>query len=341
MTQSAQDAVKENPKLFEEYNNPNTPIDRKNELDEQITNLIMTGAGYLPVTVFGMNNDIKDESGNSYHGYYDPDTNTIFLNNGYVTTADKSIYVLGHEAGHAIADQQGKVYDTRKLSEENADIVGDYILRASNFALWYNGYDSLSTTSYTNINDITQTINSNNLLFVGMDRGRGEGLVPLLIVAAGVISLSDYANAPGPSDEIYSGPTELIALFPLGAAAGTASKVAIKGADEIVAIGGGTVVKAGKEVVVEAIEAGAKRGLGKLTEKTLTAQELKSIRSYEKLIAEHEKKIIDFKTNPTIRSDMENLSPDIIRAQQVKRIEHLEKEIQTFKNNINKIKSTI
>jgi hypothetical protein len=50
------------------------------------------------------------------------------------------------------------------------------------------------------------------------------------------------------------------------------------------------------------------------------------------------KKIIEFKTNPTVRPSMENLPQELIRAQQAKRIEHLEKEIQTFKNNIAKIK---
>jgi hypothetical protein len=186
LTQAAEDAIKANKKLFEEYNEEGISIDRKNELDGLITNLIMTGAGYQPVTVLGMNNDIKDENGNIYHGYYDPDTNTIFLNNGYVLAADKSVYTLGHESGHAIADQQGKTYDTKKLSEENADVVAGYVSKGTNFALWYNGLDSLSTAPVVKINDITQAIDNNNLLFAGTDKSKGEGLAPFIVaIAAG------------------------------------------------------------------------------------------------------------------------------------------------------------
>ena len=35
---------------------------------------------------------------------------------------------------------------------------------------------------------------------------------------------------------------------------------------------------------------------------------------------------------------MENLPPEVVKAQQAARIKHLETEIRTFKNNINKIK---
>jgi hypothetical protein len=69
----------------------------------------------------------------------------------------------------------------------------------------------------------------------------------------------------------------------------------------------------------------------------LTPQEQRSIRSLEKRIIEHEQKIIDFQNNPTIRPGMENLPKDVIVKQQQLRIKHLETEIRTFKNNIQKI----
>jgi hypothetical protein len=110
-------------------------------------------------------------------------------------------------------------------------------------------------------------------------------------------------------------------------------------------------IGAGGKVGVEIVETGIKGSVGKVggeiakgsvdyIGRVLSSQELKSILSYEKLIVEHEKKIANFKANPTIRPGMENLPQDIIKAQQAKRIEHLEKEIQTFKNNIEKIKGT-
>jgi hypothetical protein len=249
--EAVQNIVAANPKLFEEYNNPEISIERKNEIDAQITNMILTEAGYQPVTVLGMNNDIKDKNGKSVQGYYDPDSNTIFLNNGQVITADQSVYTLGHEAaGHAVEHQDNKNFATEKLSEENADIMAGYVTRATNFALWQNGQGQLGTNGYTNINDITQTISNNNLLFAGMDKSNGQSLAPAIGIALGVLSFSEYANAPGPEDETYSGPTGLVVLSPLTRFFGTK---------------GGTT-------------------------KELSPQEIKSIRSYEKLIEEHEKK---------------------------------------------------
>lgn len=69
----------------------------------------------------------------------------------------------------------------------------------------------------------------------------------------------------------------------------------------------------------------------------LSKQELKSIRSFEKQIEKHEVKIDAFKNNPTIRPGMENLPKDVIQRQQQSRIDGLTKEIDTFKNNIQKI----
>ena len=70
----------------------------------------------------------------------------------------------------------------------------------------------------------------------------------------------------------------------------------------------------------------------------LTSRQQKSIRSLEKQISKHEKKLQDFKDNPTVRPGMEKLPKDVIQKQQQRRIDHLETEIDTFKNNIDKIK---
>ncbi len=69
----------------------------------------------------------------------------------------------------------------------------------------------------------------------------------------------------------------------------------------------------------------------------LSGEDQKSIRSYIRRIEEHQQKIADFKDNPTVRPGMENLSQEAIQAQQASRINHFEKEIRTFTDNINKI----
>nr|WP_241754786.1 hemagglutinin repeat-containing protein [Cupriavidus basilensis] len=69
----------------------------------------------------------------------------------------------------------------------------------------------------------------------------------------------------------------------------------------------------------------------------LSPQDIKSIKSYEKLIKEHERKLADFVANPTIRLGIENLPPAIIERQHSARIRHLETEISTFRDNIDKL----
>ncbi len=69
----------------------------------------------------------------------------------------------------------------------------------------------------------------------------------------------------------------------------------------------------------------------------MSREDQKSIRNYTRRIEEHQQKIENFKNNPTVRPGMENLSPEAIQAQQASRLRHFDKEIQTFKNNIDKI----
>ncbi len=75
------------------------------------------------------------------------------------------------------------------------------------------------------------------------------------------------------------------------------------------------------------------------SKRNLTPEERKAIKSYEKRIAEHKQKLAEFKENPTVRPGMEGQSKKAIEAQQAARIRHLENEIRTFQNNINKIRN--
>jgi uncharacterized protein RhaS with RHS repeats len=84
---------------------------------------------------------------------------------------------------------------------------------------------------------------------------------------------------------------------------------------------------------------GSGSAAAKQTARELTKEETKSVQSLEKRIAEHEQKLAEFKQNPTVRPGMEGLSQEKIAAQQARRIEHLETEIKTFRNNIDKIKN--
>ncbi len=71
----------------------------------------------------------------------------------------------------------------------------------------------------------------------------------------------------------------------------------------------------------------------------LSPEAQRGIRSLEKRIKEHIEKLERFKENPTVRPGMEKLPKEAIEKQQRRRIEHLEKEIKTFRENIEKLRN--
>lgn len=72
--------------------------------------------------------------------------------------------------------------------------------------------------------------------------------------------------------------------------------------------------------------------------KELSDRQKKSIRTHKKRIAAHKEKLQSFIDSPTVKPGMENLPIELIKKQQLRRVEHLETEINTFMNNIEKIK---
>ncbi len=73
----------------------------------------------------------------------------------------------------------------------------------------------------------------------------------------------------------------------------------------------------------------------------LTTAQLKAISSYEKLIAEHEAKLSEYLANPLKydnKGHLKNAPNDAVREKIINaRVHHLKHEIQTFKDNIDKI----
>lgn len=81
----------------------------------------------------------------------------------------------------------------------------------------------------------------------------------------------------------------------------------------------------------------AERVVGQTQE--LSGEAQRGIRSLEKRIQEHERKLAEFRARPTVRPGMEGQPQAVIEAAQQARIRHLEKEIQTFTANIDKLKA--
>jgi len=70
----------------------------------------------------------------------------------------------------------------------------------------------------------------------------------------------------------------------------------------------------------------------------ISPESRRGIRSLEKRIEEHQRKLQEFKENPTVRPGMEKQPQEVIAQQQERRINHLEQEIKTFRGNIEKLK---
>lgn len=120
------------------------------------------------------------------------------------------------------------------------------------------------------------------------------------------------------------GPEQVQRLSEMNETQLAASQVAtaLDGTAELLSLGRAIVLKAGLESSAD-----------------LSPEAIRGIRSLQKRIDEHVAKLEEFKKNPTIRPGMEKMSKEAIEKQQARRIAHLEKEIQTFKQNIQKLKN--
>jgi len=107
--------------------------------------------------------------------------------------------------------------------------------------------------------------------------------------------------------------------------------------DRQVARGAGAV--AGAAIVVTRGRVLAAGLANKSVQQVLSNEAKRGIRSLEKRIQEHIKKLEEFKKNPTVRPGMEDLPQEVIEKQQKIRIKHLEDEIKTFRENIEKLKN--
>lgn len=112
----------------------------------------------------------------------------------------------------------------------------------------------------------------------------------------------------------------------LQAAIGEVQLVSVRRPPAIVATGGRVVP----------LIANLMRLLGR---KEISPEARRGIRSLENRIDEHQRKLQDFKDNPTVRPGMEKLPQEVVARQHQRRIKHLEREIKAFRGNIEKLKN--
>ncbi|UGQ44627.1 hypothetical protein [Massilia endophytica] len=74
-------------------------------------------------------------------------------------------------------------------------------------------------------------------------------------------------------------------------------------------------------------------------ESGLSAEERRAVRSWRRQIERHQRKIEDFQRQRSVRRGMEAMPDELIEAQRVARIRHLESEIRTFERSIDAVLS--
>lgn len=102
-------------------------------------------------------------------------------------------------------------------------------------------------------------------------------------------------------------------------------------------VAGGAIIGSSKVVIGIAGTIGRSLA-GRGGAQQLSREAQRGIRSLGKRIAEHEKKLADFKANPTPRPGTEGLSKEIQQQSIDGRIRHLEREIETFRRDIERLR---
>ena len=142
--------------------------------------------------------------------------------------------------------------------------------------------------------------------------------------------------------------TTLLLLLTLGVAPGVnaanAGKLAENGftSTNTIQMASSVLGLAGKASAIKKFHASKKVRLK--APKKLTPSQQRSVSSYQKRVAEHQKKLADYRANPDAFDNkglLKNAPSEQIRQRIIEgRVRHLEKEIQTFQENIDKVLSS-
>jgi RHS repeat-associated protein len=163
-----------------------------------------------------------------------------------------------------------------------------------------------------------------------------------------IASIGD--TALGFTDMAAATPGVIRALAKSGDSAATvAGKIAAKSADDVgervanvakISEGAPTTPRPSETGNIKPTEAPASQvaKAESIAIKEISKGAQRGIRSLEKRIIEHEQKLADFKSNPTVRPGMEGQPKEVIEAAQEARIRHLEREIEAFRKNIEDLK---
>ena len=157
--------------------------------------------GYKPVEIKFIATTEPGRDGKQIKGFYSTETNTMYINTLNSNTNYELLITSGIEAQRAIDAQEGSNFDQddayRAERSKYSEEFGSYIAGYTNFALFYTGQGSVSTTTNpTNL--YNKSITANNTEFSQLDKTKGANSIVIPIAAEirwlalkGKVSFSD------------------------------------------------------------------------------------------------------------------------------------------------------
>ncbi|MDN5104866.1 hypothetical protein O8C79_06120 [Aliarcobacter butzleri] len=188
------------------------PLSKQNMLQE-IALTVMKELGYV-------SNDVKliytDETGANkvqVKGFYDPNTQTSYVNDKNNNSTSELVSSTGHEIMHDVDKQKGIFIAKDKDQNIYATNFGNNLAYYVNGALYIVNGGSLSSTNNHNNGVVTQypsVFNTNNVLsgnnkeFANINKNGGDDLPIIPIAILGTV-IQSYLNAPTDKNDIHRG----------------------------------------------------------------------------------------------------------------------------------------
>jgi hypothetical protein len=171
----------------------------------QITGAVMVKLGYEVYSNNVMASAETGQNGEQVAGFYSTETGDAYINDQNIGNTEGLVTTAGHEAVHAMDQQEGidiTNTDTKADNDVYATNYGENLAGYTGMALDINGYDGgLASTNNHVGNSTSQSVQENNAVFSGLDKTKGDNaLCGGICVGAGIAAL--YTIFVGEGDPV-------------------------------------------------------------------------------------------------------------------------------------------
>ena len=181
-THKTYEAIKQeiatDPLLAAMLQNPGLTPEQKQSMLDQVTDAVMLRLGFKTHDNKIIATDATAPGGEKIHGFYSEETGNAYINDHLIEDTRGLLTATGHEAAHAMENQDGVDFDKLTAAEKEdsnryADNYGENLAGYANFALDNLGYDGLAQTN-KHAGLSSETVKDNNSEFSGIDKNKGD-----------------------------------------------------------------------------------------------------------------------------------------------------------------------